>query len=258
MKSVHQINAQQYQGKAQQYLNSQVHATGEEFTKILKEVKPTDHVLDLGCGGGHVSYNIASYVQNVIAYDLSNDMLEIVRHTVQEKQLKNIKTQQGMAEQLPFQSASFDVVISRYSAHHWQDIHQAVQEIKRVLKPNGVFILIDTMSSNTPIFNTFLQTIEFIRDPSHVKNYSLPEWSDIAEQAQLEIRNFQMQNLYLNFATWIERMAPPQSSIETLQFLQKNACDQVKIYFKLTDQGDFSLRVGYLKIVNNDNEINSL
>lgn len=245
MKSVHQINAQQYQGKAQQYLNSQVHATGEEFSKILKEVKTTDHVLDLGCGGGHVSYTVASYVKNVIAYDLSSDMLEVVECSAKEKQLNNIKTQQGVAEHLPFEASSFDVVISRYSAHHWQDIHQALQEIRRVLKPQGIFILIDTMSSNTPILNTFLQTVEFIRDPSHVKNYSLAEWSDIAEQAHLEIQNFQMQDLHLNFATWIERMSPPQSSVETLQYLQKNACDQVKNYFKIKEKGDFNLHVGY-------------
>ena len=184
-------------------------------------------------------------MQNVIAYDLSSDMLTVVKRTAQEKQLNNIKTQQGVAENLPFESSSFDVVVSRYSAHHWQDIHQAIKEIKRVLKPNGIFILIDTMSSNTPILNTFLQTVEFIRDPSHVKNYSLAEWSDIAEQAHLEIQNFQMQDLHLNFATWIERMSPPQSSVETLQYLQKNACDQVKNYFKIKEKGDFNLHVGY-------------
>jgi ubiquinone/menaquinone biosynthesis C-methylase UbiE len=55
-------------------------------------------------------------------------------------------TQQGYAETLPFADASFDVVISRYSAHHWHDVGQALREVKRVLKPGGVMIIMDVMS----------------------------------------------------------------------------------------------------------------
>ena len=42
------------------------------------------------------------------------------------------RQQQGYAETLPFADASFDVVISRYSAHHWHDVGQALREVKRV------------------------------------------------------------------------------------------------------------------------------
>jgi ubiquinone/menaquinone biosynthesis C-methylase UbiE len=41
---------------------------------------------------------------------------------------------------------AFDVVISRYSAHHWHDVGQALREVKRVLKPGGIFIIMDVMS----------------------------------------------------------------------------------------------------------------
>ena len=56
----HALNIQQYQDKSHNYLNSAVHAQGAEFDKIkqLIEAHKHRHILDLGCGGGHVSYQV--------------------------------------------------------------------------------------------------------------------------------------------------------------------------------------------------------
>ena len=52
--------------------------------------------------------------------------------------LANVRTRRGVAEKLPFEDASFDIVLSRFSAHHWQDMEMALREAARVLKPGGV------------------------------------------------------------------------------------------------------------------------
>ncbi|WP_435889727.1 class I SAM-dependent methyltransferase [Escherichia coli] len=44
---------------------------------------------------------------------------------------------QGYAESLPFADNAFDIVISRYSAHHWHDVGAALREVNRILKPGG-------------------------------------------------------------------------------------------------------------------------
>lgn len=58
------------------------------------------------------------------------------------------------------------MVISRYSAHHWHDVPQALREVQRVLKPGGKFILMDITSPGRPVLDIWLQTIEVLRDPS--------------------------------------------------------------------------------------------
>jgi ubiquinone/menaquinone biosynthesis C-methylase UbiE len=85
----------------------------------LMEHWPKAHVLDLGCGGGHVTFNVARLVREIVAYDLAPEMLGVVARAAEERGLDNVTTRQGSVESLPFEDASFDVVLSRFSAHHF-------------------------------------------------------------------------------------------------------------------------------------------
>ena len=110
---------------------------------------------------------------------------------------------------LPFADASFDVVISRYSAHHWHDVGQALREVKRVLKPGGVMIIMDVMSPGHPVRDVWLQTVEALRDTSHVRNYSSGEWLALANDAGLAINHLLTDRLPLEFSSWVARMRTP-------------------------------------------------
>lgn len=72
-------------------------------------------------------------------------MLEVAAGAAEERHLSNIIFRHGYAEKLPFEDASFEVVINRYSAHHWYDVGQALREVNRVLKPGGALIIMDIM-----------------------------------------------------------------------------------------------------------------
>lgn len=74
-------------------------------------------------------------------------MLAVVKQAASDKGLTNLSTAQGVAESLPFENESFDIVISRYSAHHWYDVGKALREVKRVLKPGGRAIFMDVVSA---------------------------------------------------------------------------------------------------------------
>jgi SAM-dependent methyltransferase len=89
-----------------------------------------------------------------------------------------------MAEVLPFADSHFDCVISRYSAHHWHDVPAALREVRRVLKPDGLALLIDTAGGETPLLDTHLQAIEILRDPSHILTTARASgWRSSARQA---------------------------------------------------------------------------
>lgn len=248
MNTQHQVNQQQYHGKSNAYLSSAVHAQGSEFAKMQQciEQHQFKRVLDLGCGAGHVSYQIAPYAEQVIAYDVTPDMVELVCQQAAQKGLTQIQGQQGAAEQLSFADQSFDCIISRYSAHHWQHVGQAMQEIYRVLKPHGKVIFVDILGSAQPAIDTFLQTIEMIRDPSHVRDYSLQEWMQFAEYAGFQVEQVEKQTLHLDFDSWIRRMKTPENGAETIRYLQGKVSDVVRQHFDIQTDGSFKTEVMYL------------
>ncbi|MBF2971889.1 methyltransferase domain-containing protein [Pseudomonas aeruginosa] len=121
----------QFGAQAAAYLSSAVHAQGEEFALLRDALagRPEARVLDLGCGAGHVSFQVAALAGEVVAYDLSAEMLAVVAQSAAERGMANIRTEQGKAESLPFADGEFDFVFSRYSTHHWRDVGLALREV---------------------------------------------------------------------------------------------------------------------------------
>ena len=172
-----QVN-RQFGPAASAYLTSAAHAQGTDLDKLSRIVQgKSATVLDLGCGAGHVSFAVAAGVNAVTACDLSDDMLAVVAGEAVKRGLGNIATRQGIAEALPFPDCSFDYVLTRFSAHHWNSLPQALAEMRRVLKDDGRVIVIDVVAPAAPLLDTHLQSIELLRDVSHVRNYSVAEWT---------------------------------------------------------------------------------
>ncbi|MDH4869907.1 methyltransferase domain-containing protein [Pseudomonas sp. BN515] len=244
-KAHEQVVQRQFGEQAAAYLNSAVHAQGTEFALLQAEVagRGDARVLDLGCGAGHVAFQVAPLVGEVVAYDLSAQMLDVVASAASQRGLRNVVTQQGMAEALPFADASFEFVFSRYSAHHWSDLGVALREVRRVLKPGGVAAFIDVASPGRPLLDTYLQTVEVLRDTSHVRNYSPAEWLRQVAEAGLQTRSHTRQRLRLEFASWVERMRTPVVFREAILALQASVGDEVREYFEIAADGSFSTDV---------------
>ncbi|WP_039057309.1 class I SAM-dependent methyltransferase [Enterobacter sp. Bisph1] len=238
----HELTEKQFGDQAQAYLTSQVHAQGADLVRLAEWLSHDGDasLLDLGCGAGHASFVAAGVVREVTAYDLSEKMLAVVCQAAKDRQLTNIATAHGAAEKLPFADSSFDVVISRYSAHHWHDVALALREIKRVLKPGGKFILMDIASPGRPVLDIFLQTIEVLRDPSHVRNYSPAEWLQMTQQGGLLIEKLLTDRLALEYQSWVERMNTPEVLRAAIRYLQVQASDEVKQHFLVGNEGAFT------------------
>lgn len=241
-KNHEQVVEMQFGDQAQAYLQSEVHAQGADLQRLTRWLQGDSHasVLDVGCGAGHASFVAAGQVARVMAYDLSAKMLAVVSETAAARGLSNIDTCQGSAEKLPFADASFDRVISRYSAHHWHDVGLALREIKRVLKPGGSFILMDIASPGQPVLDIFLQTVEMLRDPSHVRDYSQGEWLRMVNDSGLTVKQLVSDRLSLEFSSWVARMKTPQELISAIRLLQQLAPAEVSRYYVLQPDGSFS------------------
>lgn len=237
------IVEKQFGTVAEAYLTSTVHSQGSDLAAIADKVKNTSgaKLLDLGCGAGHVSFAIAPYVESVIAYDLSREMIDIVDNEIKERNLGNISTRQGLAEELPFEDASFDWVCTRYSAHHWTDIRTALREARRVLKRGGTLVVVDICASANPLLDTHLQAIELLRDESHVRDYSLAEWNTFLQEAGFQPGGQSRWKLPLDFNAWVERMRTPAVYVEAIRSLLQNASQEIRGYFQVTDDCSFVL-----------------
>ncbi|MCX5494337.1 class I SAM-dependent methyltransferase [Kaistia dalseonensis] len=232
---------QQFGTQASAYVASLTHAGGDDIGQLAALIAPGAKVLDLGCGGGHVSYAAAAIAGSVTAYDLSSDMLAAVRAEAAKRGIGNLTTVQGPAETLPFPDASFDVVLCRYSAHHWQDVRQGVREARRVLKPNGVAGFADAIAPESAVLDTFLQTFEMLRDPSHVRDYTAAEWVAIASEAGFGLTGVTRRRLWLDFDSWIGRMRTPKVFVDAIRALQAAVSDPVRAHFEVQPNGTFTI-----------------
>jgi SAM-dependent methyltransferase len=241
--SQHDFVANHYAPRAQAYVSSAVHASGPDLDQIEAFVRGSAdaRALDLGCGGGHVSYRAAPHVREVVACDLTPDMLAQVKKTAAERGLANIVTRQAAAERLPFEAGAFDFVLSRYSAHHWSNFEAGLREARRVLKEGGRAIFADCIAPAHPLLDTHLQAIELLRDPSHVRNYSAAEWMAALARSGFSATAIAARKLRLEFTVWTERTKTPERYANAILGLQAQASSAVRNHFVISEDGGFSL-----------------
>ena len=235
----------QFGAQAAAYLSSAVHAQGEEFA-LLRDAPGRAP----GSAGPRPGLRRRPRElpgrrpgREVVAYDLSAEMLAVVAQSAAERGMANIRTEQGKAESLPFADGEFDFVFSRYSTHHWRDVGLALREVRRVLKPGGVAIFVDVAAPGQALPDTFLQTVELLRDTSHVRNYSPAEWARLSGEAGLLVTGSRRQRLRLEFQSWVERMRTPEVFRQAIRSLQLAVGEEVREYFEIADDGSFSTDV---------------
>lgn len=225
----------QFDNVASNYRTSAVHATGEDLRLMVEYATtfPDALVLDAGCGAGHTAMAFAPHVQQVTAYDFTPSMLEQVKQLAQERTITNVITRVGDVENLPFEDDTFDIIATRYSAHHWLHPETALAEFKRVLKPSGMFIISDIMAREDYAQDTFLQAVELLRDPSHVRDYRISEWQRLMADAGFTSETVYTFDLSLHFDTWTTRMATPAQNADMLKTLFNIASNDIKQGFAL-------------------------
>jgi len=238
---------------AANYRTSQVHAAGVDLEQMVLAARLSGRevVLDAGCGAGHTALAFAPHVARVIAYDLSAPMLEQVAEMAEERGLANVEIQRGDVENLPFEDGMFDIVTTRYSAHHWPNPQRALSQFRRVLKQGptsrGQLLLSDVVSSDDFALDTFIQSIELLRDISHVRDHTPTQWMAMLSGAGFTAELVYQWDLRLDFSSWVERMATPADAVAVICALFDRAPEDVRSALRLEADYSFTFRGALLR-----------
>lgn len=143
---------------------------GGLYESIAADVAATmpagGRVLEVGCGPGHLSNRLASWVGlDVTGLDLDPAMIERARanaaRSAAEGHVPSFVV--GDVAALPFPDGSFDVVVSMMSMHHWDDATVGLNEIGRVLRPGGQALVWDLRPGALPLHSDLPDPIEQVR-----------------------------------------------------------------------------------------------
>jgi SAM-dependent methyltransferase len=214
----------QFGRAAAAYVESPSHARGEDLDRIV--ALATEHsgerIVDVGTGVGHTLRRVAPSFRAAIGVDATREMLEAGVGVLAGAGVTNALLVQADAAALPIASRSADVVTSRLAAHHFVDAAGAFREIARILRSGGLFVLVDNFAPDDPELQSFINEIETLRDPSHVRNHTVAGWRRLLEHAGMGTTvDSDAAVTRLTTAKWLERsQTPPDRADEVRRRLR--------------------------------------
>jgi SAM-dependent methyltransferase len=177
--------------RAEAFRESPTHREGPDLDLLVEwcEPGPDVTVLDVATGGGHVARRLREAGATVVTVDAAPGMEPDVI---------------APADHLPFADSSFEAVACRIAAHHFPDVLAAVKEMARVAR-HRVVICDNTFTSESA------EEADRLRDPSHVRNYGVPEWRSFFELAGLEVAEEAFMVRDTDFEDWLARTETPEA-----------------------------------------------
>ena len=197
---------QQFGANAATYVSSTVHARGASLNRLVELLEPQVEweILDVATGVGHTAFTFSPLVKRVMATDITPQMLERAEILRVQRGLENVVLETADALDLPYPENSFDLVTCRIAAHHFPDIAPFIAEAVRVLRPGGLLGVVDNIVP-PGLAGDYVNAFEQLRDPSHGRCWSLEEWLEAYEAADLVVEQQETLAKRLDFDFWAQR-----------------------------------------------------
>ena len=124
-----------------------------KVVNLIKDENP-ENILDIATGTGDLAINLTkTRAKKIIGLDISEGMLNVGRKKIKERKLNSlVEMIIGDSENLPFEDDSFDAVSVAFGVRNFETLEKGLSEIYRVLKVNGVFVVLETSIPQNPFF----------------------------------------------------------------------------------------------------------
>lgn len=171
--------------RSEAYRQAVEQAEGADLDQIVEwsEAREGRTVLDLATGGGHVARRLREAGCTVVTVDSAPGMKPDVV---------------SRAEELPFETGSFDVAVTRIAPHHFEDVPAAVAELARVSRE--LVLVEDTLYESEQV-----EEAEKLRDATHVRSYTEAQWRSFLEAAGLAVEQVEYFRKRHPFDAWLAR-----------------------------------------------------
>ncbi len=183
-----EVIRQQYDQMAQRYDRrwSTYISKTLSFLEAWTAISPQAVVLDIGCGTGEFEKLVLNRHPNqqIVGVDISQKMLEIARQKCQA--YPNVVFLAGSALALPFSNRSFDVIVSASAFHYFDEPAAALKEMRRVLRPGGVLVILDWCKDY--LFSRVCDLVLKLVDPAYQQCYTQTEFHYLLNSAQFAIQ----------------------------------------------------------------------
>ena len=198
------------------------HMSKIEYTDyLIKRIgaKGTEHALEVAAGTCICGRALAPFVKDITCLDLTEEMLAQRKRLVGENQINNIYFQTGNAEELPYDSETFDLVVTRLSFHHFDNPKKPFGEMNRVLKKGGKLVVWD-MEAAEESLRTTDDKIEKMRDMSHTRILSREEFEKLFEK-DFTLQCEETTLVSVNLKSWMELTDTPEDVQKEITNLMK-------------------------------------
>jgi ubiquinone/menaquinone biosynthesis C-methylase UbiE len=217
----------------------------ETLDWLLEQGQPSasDIVLDVATGTGFTAIAFAAAAKEVVATDISTGMLEQAKQSALAAGVNNIRFMEAPAEDLPFDSETFDIVTCRIAAHHFVGIKEFAAEVFRVLKKGGRLVIADTSVPDDDFLAAVWQNeVERMRDTSHGKNYTVNEWRKILTRPGFQIVSISDSGsgIRIPLSSWISKAGCSEEQEAEVRGKFSEAPENIRRKFNIEtdDQGE--------------------
>jgi ubiquinone/menaquinone biosynthesis C-methylase UbiE len=227
---------EQFGKTATAYIEAKHFSAGEDLDAAVRLLQPTheDNMLDVACGGGHLALHFAPMVRQVVASDLTMQMLKKAQeHVAEESRADNVIFREADAEDLPFPAGSFTLLTCRIASHHFADVPRALKEFHRVLRRGGRMAIIDTLMPADPEVAEFFQTMETMRNPTHIRAFTELEWQQMISDAELILQEILIIPKEHDFQEWVKTAGLNRTQVQKLNKFFMAAPQKIHDYFNI-------------------------
>jgi len=230
---------ERFGARAEEYRESPLHAEGPDLELLLAwlDPQPAERALDVATGGGHMALALARTGADVVACDLTPEMLAAADALLSNHDCTATFTV-AEAEALPYADATFDIVTCRIAAHHFPDAQLFLTEAARVLKPGGRFGFQDQTLPPEPTSAVLTDAFERTRDESHNQAYNLDGWVTLIERAGLAVEHTELVDKRHDFAEWTRRQDCGEATVAELLQQMAEAPPGMRRWLEPVYEGD--------------------